>query len=157
MRLTTRQSRRGASMVEAVIIILVFLFFVLGMVDLGVGVLRQNILSQAARHGARRAMVHGSLAPDSWEGGPWGPATIGGADGVLASVVGIPLVDQVRPLLVGCDLNETRIKAEWLDGSNSLEKRVRVSITSPYRPMVTFLLGSPTVTLRASSTMPIAH
>jgi hypothetical protein len=146
-------------MVEAVLIILVFLFFVLGMIDLGVGVLRQNIISQAARHGARKAMVHGELAkgPPGSGWAPWGPATIGDPDGVPASTTGIPLVDQVRPMLVGCDLDQTRVKAEWLDGSNALEKRVRVSITSPYRPMVTFLLGSPTFTLRAASTMPIAH
>jgi hypothetical protein len=32
---------------------------------------------------------------------------------------------------------------------------VRVTITSPYRPMLTALLGN--LNLRASSTMPIAH
>jgi hypothetical protein len=145
--------RRGATLVEAAITLLVFLVLVVGLADLTVGVLRFNTLSQAARQGAREAVVHGRQAPAGWNGGPWGPDTID----VVASAEGVPVADAVRPMLVNCDPDQTRIVAEWPDGSNAVGKRVRVTVTTPYRPLVTFLFGNPTFTLRAVSTMPIAH
>lgn len=145
-----RNVRRGAALAEAALVVTVILTLVLGMLDLGVGVLRNNILSEAARHGARQAAVHGKLADKL---GKWGTTAIDQP----ASASGVPIVDAVRPLLVGMDLNETRISVTWIDGGNDPEQRVRVTVTSPYRPMMAFIFGNWTVTLRASSTMPIAH
>ena len=68
-----RVCRRGAAMVEAAIILPVFLLLIFGMIDVGMGVFRNNLLSEAARHGARQAIVHGAFAPTGWDGGPWGP------------------------------------------------------------------------------------
>ena len=151
--LDTRRIRRGVAAVEAAIVVPVFLTTVLGMLDLSIGVMRQNILSQAARHAARQAIVHGQLCPASWNGGPWGTATTD----VAASSDSVPIVQAIRPFLVGCDLGSSRIIVEWPDGNNELESRVRVTVTSPYQPMMTFIFGNPTFTLRATSTMSIAH
>jgi hypothetical protein len=145
--------RGGATLVEAAIILPVFLILVLGLADLAIGVERFNSLSEGARHAARQAIVHGQQAPDGWDGGAWGPDTID----VALSAEGVPVADAVRPLLVTCDPEQTRVVVEWLDGSNTTEKRVRVTLTTPYRPLVTFIFGNPALTLRASSTMPIAH
>ena len=60
-------------------------------------------------------------------------------------------------MLVSCPLDESRVQVEWLDGSNAPGKRVRVTVTTTYRPMVTFLFGNPAIQLTASSTMLIAH
>ena len=77
MRLCKRHTRRrGATLLEAAIIIPVFLLFVLGTVDVGLAVLRYNILSQGARQGARTAMVHGENATSGWNGGRRGTTTI---------------------------------------------------------------------------------
>jgi hypothetical protein len=146
-----RHPRRGAAILEMSIILSVFLTLTFGMIDLGMGVYRYHILTNAACQGARRATVHGSQANVL---GVWGPTTID----VPATANGIPIVDGGRDglqnMLVGCSLPQTRIKVEWIDGSNAEGKRVRVTVTSPYRPFMPFLQA---VTLIAASTMQIAH
>jgi hypothetical protein len=139
--------------VESAIVLPALVLLIFGMLDLSLALFRQNILSEAARRGARLAIVHGQLAPLGWDGGPWGPTTID----VKANTSGVPLVSDVEPVLVGCDLSQTDIKAEWIDGGNAVEQRVRITITTPYQPMILALFGEPTITLSASSTMPIAH
>ena len=148
-----RPARRGAATTEAALVLPVFLTLVLGAIDVSVGVARYNSLSQAARHGARQAVVHGNQARAGWNGGPWGPDTIDQP----ATAAGVPAVDAVRPMLVHCPLGESRVRVEWPDGSNEPGKPVRVTVTSTYRPMVAFLFGNPAIPLTASSTMPIAH
>jgi len=137
------------------IILPVFLILTMGMLDLGVAVFRYHVVANAARHGARRAIVHGELANVL---GSWGPNTID----VAASAEGIPVVDGsnsegIQPLLVGCDLPKSRIRVEWLDGSNAFQEQVRVTVTSPYRPIMLFIFSDAEYTLSASSTMRIAH
>lgn len=139
-------------MAESAIIILAFLLLVLGMIDIGRGVFRFHQLSQAARHGCRQAIVHGALAPAGWNGGTWGPATIN----VKGDAAGTPIVDAVKPMLVSCELDKTTIQVEWLEGSNALEKNVRVTITSTFTPILAGWFGG-AFDLSAASTMPIAH
>jgi Flp pilus assembly protein TadG len=154
----TRRNRRGAAVLEMSIILSVFVILTFGMLDLGIGVLRYHILANAARQGARSAIVHGKQAAAL---GPWSTDTI---DHVPATTANVPIIDGVtsggskygmKYFLAGCDLANTKITAEWLDASNAYGKRVRVTVESPYRPFMTFLLV-PT-TLKAVSTMQIAH
>ncbi len=154
MSKTRRKHRRGAAVLEMSIILMTFLVLTMGMLDMGIGVFRYHIVAQAARFGARRAIVHGDRATKL---GSWGTATID----VAANANGIPIVDGVddgiAPMLVGCDLSQTRIRVEWLDGGNSFEQPVRVTITSPYTPIFSFIFPISTIDLTASSTMGIAH
>ena len=143
-----KAGRRGASMVEMAIVLPVFLTLVLGMLDLSIAVLRTHVLANAAREGCRKAMVHGSLSVEEW-----GPATFSGT----ADADGHPVVALVRPYLSGMDLSQVTIQVEWPEGSNGLEKPVRLTASMPYQPMMTFIFGNPTFTLRGSSTMPIVH
>ena len=154
MRLS-RQSRRrpGAVSIEAVVIFLVFMTLCLGMLDLGIGVLQYHLVSEAARQGARQAIVHGQMAPAGWNGGPWGPSTID----KKANATGIPLVTAIQPYLVGIDLSQTTIKAQWLDGGNAADQRVSVTVTTTYQPSITFIFANTTYSLSATSIMPIAH
>ena len=145
--------RRGAVTVEAAIVVPVFLMLVLGVIDLSIGVLRQETLSHAAREAARHAVVHGQLCPAGWNGGPWGTATID--QPMTAS--GTPAVDLVKPALVTCPEADTRVRVEWPAGSNRPGSPVRVTVTSVYTPIVTWIFGNPTITLTASSTMPVCH
>lgn len=149
-----RAARRGAATLEAAITVPVFLALVLGMIDLSLGVARFNTLSQAARHGARQAAVHGKLARTDWDGGPWGPTAI---PPTAASAGNPPAVNAVAPALANCPLDESRVQVEWPDGNNDPGSRVRVTVTSTYRPMITFIFGSPAITLTATSTMLISH
>jgi hypothetical protein len=159
MSKTRRKHRRGAAVLEMSIILMTFLVLTLGMLDMGIGVFRYHIVAQAARFGARRAIVHGDRATQL---GSWGTATID----VMANANGIPIVDGVgvdgagdgiASMLVGCDLSQTRIRVEWLEGGNSFEQPVRVTLTSPYTPIFSFIFPISTIDLTASSTMGIAH
>lgn len=145
-----KQARRGALMVETAIVMTVMIALTLGAVDLQIGVYRYNTLSEAARHGARQAMIHGAMATAAQ--GIWGPGAYNGTAGD-----GSAYANAVRPLLVGFPQNDVAIQLEWLDGSNAVGKRVRYTLSTTYRPLLGFLIGYPTMTLRAASTMPIAH
>jgi Flp pilus assembly protein TadG len=130
-----------------------FLTLILGMVDLGLAVYRQQVLSRAARQGARLASLHGSAALTTW-----GTGSID----VFANTSGTPIVDTLNSngALNGLILSQTEVKVSWLDANNDPESernRVQVTITSPYTPMITWIFGSPTWTLSAASTMHISH
>jgi hypothetical protein len=146
-----KPNRRGATAIELAIVVMIFLTLVLGMLDLGIGVFRYNLLSQAVRQGTRQAIVHGGMADRL---GPWGTATYSGtADD------GSPIALAMQPSLVGLDPAQVTILAEWPDGGNEVSEhdRVRVTVSAPYQPIMTFIFGNPTFTLQASSTMAIAH
>lgn len=70
---------------------------------------------------------------------------------------GHPIVAVIRPYLVGLDLSEVTVQVSWPEGENGLEKPVQVTVSTPYRPIMTFIFGSPTFTLSALSTMQIVH
>jgi hypothetical protein len=129
----------------------VFVTLMLGAVDLGYGVFRHHILAHAARQLTRQAIVHGALAERT---GVWGPESIS----TKASQTG-PIPDAIAASLVGWDLDEVEIQVEWMDAGNDarLGHRVRVAMTAPYRPIMTFIFGNPSITLTATSTMAVAH
>ena len=144
------QRKTGAVMVEMAIILNVFMLLVLGMLDLGLATYRYNTLSQAARQGARQAIVRGSLAPPAMAA--WGPVTYTGTAGD-----GSDYAKAVSPMLVGFVLDDVAIRIEWPDGGNSLQQRVRYTVTTEYRPIMTAFFSSSSYTQSAASTMPIAH
>lgn len=145
--------RRGAATVELAIILLVFIVLVMGFIDVGMAIFRQQLLAEAAREGAREAIVHGKLAPAGYKGGPWGTGTVD----VKASSTAHPIVDEIKPFLVRMDLEKTNIKVEWPENSNEIQKKVTVTVTTTYQPMITFIFGDTAIGLSASATMPIAH
>ena len=152
------QPRRGAVTAEAALVLPVVLVLILGMFDLGVGVLRFNTLSQAARQGARQAMVHGANAPAGWNGGRWRPG-VGGTPNAIdeVSTASVPAVDAIRPFLVNCPPSQTRVRIEWLNSNDDVGSSVRVTVTSQYQPLLTVVFGGSSIPLTSSSTMPIAH
>ena len=150
MRVTTqRTARRGAVLAEGAIVVTVFLILVFGAIDVGIAVFRHSTISNAARHGARIAAVHGALANQT---GVWGTSTV-----TVAATASDPKADAIRPLLGGCNLSATNITVEWPDSSNAIKNKVRVTVTTGFNPIMTFIFGNPSFTLSASSTMPIAH
>lgn len=142
--------RRGAVAVEGAVVLGVFLLILFGMFDVGLAVMRQNTLSEAARRLARAAIVRGTMAPDSI--GSWGPATVSGS-----AADGSPYAGAVRPILVAMDHDLVSFRIEWLDGDNGTTDRVRASVSFPHRPMVPFILGTAPLELSATSIMRIAH
>ena len=146
-----RPKRRGAAMAEVAVIGLLFLMLIMGLLDLGIGVYRYNLVCQAARQGARQAIVHGALAPSQI--GSWGPATYGPTPASGSNAIAVAL----QPYLTGIEPSTVTIKYQWLDGDNQFGHRVQVTVTYSYKPMMTFIFGSPTYNLGTVSTMRIAH
>ena len=150
MRASQVRIGRGAAAVETAIVLLVILTITVGMLDLGMGVFRNNILSQAARQGSRIVIVHGHLAPPQLS--EWGTTTYTGRGD---SADAIPTA--IRPYLAGLDPSQVNIRVEWLDGHNELEGRVRVTVSTTYQPFLAVIFGNSTYNLAASSTQRIAH
>jgi Flp pilus assembly protein TadG len=154
MRLRHKKSRRsGASLVESGLVLTALAMLLIGAFDLGMGVFRQHVLSEAARQGVRQAIVHGSLAPSGWNGGPWGPSTYG----PIAANDSNVKAQAIAPYLAGMDPSQVNVTYEWPDSSNATEKRVRVTLTTTWTPIIGFIFGNQSYTLTACSMMPIAH
>jgi len=145
------KSRQGATVLETALTMMIFLSLVLGMLDLGMGVLRHQQLTDAARFAARSAAVHGELADRL---GNWGTTGITGN-----ASDGSPVGNLFAQRMVGNHLDKVNFTIDWMDGGNDVrdDHRVRVIATVPYTPIITFILGSPTFTLQTVSILPIAH
>src|SRR5690348_6352264 len=56
------QARRGATVVEAAVVISIFVLFILGLFEYGRFVMLQNLVINATREGCRYAVAHSSDA-----------------------------------------------------------------------------------------------
>jgi hypothetical protein len=144
-------------MVETAITLSIVIVLVFGMLDLGLWVFRYHILAQASRQMARQAIVHGALADRL---GAWGPDTV---TGTMATGEGTDPASQMRQAgaswLIGLRPEDVNFTMEWIDGGNDPQDghRVRVTLSTPFRPIMTFIFGNPSFDLSARSTMLIAH
>jgi hypothetical protein len=111
------------------------------------------VLTEAARQGARQAIVHGERATPGWKGGPWGPSTYG----PTAATDSDSKAQAIAPYLGAMDPAAVQVTVAWPDGSNAVGKRVQVTLTTSWTPMLGFIFGSPSLTLTGSSQMRIAH
>ena len=142
-----RRSRRGATLAETAIVLVTFLMLVFGMIDLGIMVSRSQSLSEAARNGARTAIVCGEFANS-----PLGPTAISGVASDSNAIA-----DALRPQLILMDPTQVRVNVTWPDGGNEIKQRVHVTVSADFTPITTFIFGAPTWTLQGDSEMYIAH
>jgi Flp pilus assembly protein TadG len=145
-----KRRRRGGAIAEGVLTTSVLLSLMLGMIDMGIAVFRMHVISEAARQGARRAIVHGGT-PSNKLGG-WGATSFSGS-GTSTD----PKVTEIQPFLSTLDPSSVTINVTWPDGDNNVEHRVTYQVNTTWTPMMTWIFGSPTYTLTAQSTMLIAH
>jgi hypothetical protein len=140
------------------------------MLDLGIALFRKQVVTEAARQGARNAIVHGYLAPGGATMNAWGPTpsfypaltsqslySSSTSHTVQADAVTDELAGAIRPYLVGLDPSVVTVRIEWPDGSNEPGNRVTVSVTAPYRHAIPFVFGNGSISLGASSTMTVGH
>ncbi|MGE0529392.1 MAG: TadE/TadG family type IV pilus assembly protein [Bdellovibrionales bacterium] len=144
------RSRPGALTIESAVVFLVFFVLIVGLLDLSIATFRYNLISEAARHTARQAIVHGSLAAEL---GPWGPSTVGPSPGTSLD----PVVESATKHMSGIDLNSVTVEAVWLDGNNQPGDRVQITISAHYQPILTYIFGSKPIHFQACSVMVIAH
>lgn len=62
--LVTRSTRRGIAAVEFAVVVPFFILLVLGMIEVGRGIMVQQILTNAAREGAREAILDGATTTE---------------------------------------------------------------------------------------------
>jgi hypothetical protein len=156
--------RRGQGLAEFALIVPVFLLLALALVDFARGIYVYSVISDAAREGARYAMVHGSQAavdnpPAS------GPGT-GDPDGSLY------VVPKTRELAFGLDSSALDVGVCWgysctvppdcSIGSNSAvspASNVPVTVRTCYdfQPITGSFLRLGPVRLGATATLTITH
>ncbi|EGF26156.1 TadE/TadG family type IV pilus assembly protein [Rhodopirellula baltica] len=142
--------RRGASMVEAVFTLPIFLWVLFAMLDLGIAALRMNALSDAARRAGRSAVIHGSMVPDRT--GSWGPTAYSGA---VAD--GSPMVSSLATSIPTMEPEDVSVQMAWLDGDNRPGDRVRVTLQYQHTSLVPGLLPWGPFDLEGSTTMTILN
>lgn len=145
-----RHRRRGATLVEAAIVLFVFVTLVMGTFDVGLAVWHHNTLSDAARQVTREAIVRGEFAAPRRTA--WGPAAYNGTAADTQEIA-----QTVRPTLVGLDPSRVSVAVTWPDGSNKSGKRVQCTVSTTHQLIFTRLFTNSALTLSATSTMHIAH
>jgi Flp pilus assembly protein TadG len=145
-----KQPRRGVAALEAAIVLSVFLVILFVMIDLGLMVLDYNLLCDGAQQLCRQAMIHGSLS--SPEETMWGPSTVQGnaADGSQYSQG----LDAELPTL---PLSKVTYQMEWPNGTNQSGNPVQVTLSYEYSPMIPYVFGSKSISLKTVCTMPVDH
>jgi hypothetical protein len=104
-------------------------------------VLVYTTVANAARVGARYAIVHGSYRTGSGATGPSGPGSTTQVETVVKNFASAGLLDTSR----------LTITVTYPDGTNGPGKAVKVAVTYPYDPFVRFFNSSLSVTLGSTS------
>lgn len=137
-----RHRGRGQALVEFSLVAPIFFLVLFGIIDIGRYVYYVQILNNAAREGARYAIVHGtnSLAPT---GPPQDPS--GGA-----------VVEVVRTYAVGVigrsDASVLAISATWDPANNHRGSKVTVEVTYAFRSLIP-LVPLPAIPVKGESTL----
>ena len=149
-----RSPRRGATAVELAVTLMLFVTLVIGVMELSMLVFQTHVVNHVARQVARKAIVHGAMAPEDFSGGPWGPTTYGPA---VLSATGAddPIGEVVRDQLLILDPSETTVVIQWTDGDHQVGDRVFVRISSQVDSLAGMFTSESTIS--AESVMRIAH
>ncbi len=131
LRLQPTRRTRGQAMVEFAVAFPIFIFLVMVIVDFGRGVWYNNAISNAAREGARYAIINGPDRTDE------------------------EIMQVVKDKAVGVPIQNTDIVITYPDG-RAPRNRVTLEVTYVFRPitpMMQVFLPDGEVTLAAASTM----
>jgi Flp pilus assembly protein TadG len=140
-----RTSQRGATLVEAVLIVQLMLIVTFGIVEAGRLMLAYTTLANAARAGTRYAVVHGSYRKGSGPDGPSGPGNTGNIADVVHGITTAAGLPAANVTVVDTDDDPM-----YPDGANTVGARVRVKVTYPFSVIVP-LVPLPAVTLGSTS------
>ncbi len=136
-----RPRPRGQALVEFVLVAPLFFLILFAMIDFGRYVYYVQILNNAAREGARYAIVHGalSLAPTGPPDDPSGAAVKDVVRNYAIGVIGI------------ADATVLDIEATW-DPDNSRDNPVTVAVTYQFHSVIP-LVPIPAVAVKGESTL----
>ena len=128
---------RGSSLLEFALISFTFVIILLSVVEMGRIVLVYTCIANAARAGARYAIVHGGDQTAS----PSGPGSVTNVQTVVSNFASAGLVNTA--------LLTTTVS--YPNGNNTAGSPVRVTVTYPYDPLVSFFSSMLNTTLSSTS------
>jgi Flp pilus assembly protein TadG len=134
------RAERGSSMIEFSLIAFMFIIVLLGVVEMGRMILVYTTIANAARAGARYAIVHGAGQTVS-PSGPGSPCTCTQIQAVVTNFASAGLVTT--------SLLTTTVN--YPDNSNAAGSRVTVTVSYPYDPMVRYFTSLLSDTLSSTS------
>jgi Flp pilus assembly protein TadG len=132
---------RGSALVELSLILFMFIIMLFGVVELGRLVLVYTAVANAARCGARYAIVHGGDQTASGVNGPSGPGNTTQVQTVVQNFASSGLLDPTRLI----------ITVAYPNGVNSAGSPVSVTVSYPYDPLISYFNSSLAVTIGSSS------
>jgi Flp pilus assembly protein TadG len=135
------RTRRGTSVTELAVVLPIFLIFLLGTIDFAQVMWAYGTVSEAARAGARYAMVHGSMASS-----PVGPTA---NDSTVSTIV--------KNNALALNTAKLTVTSSWGEASN--DATCPVTVTASYQcPLsVGQLVGLSSITVTGTTTMLITH
>lgn len=165
---------RGQALVEFVVIIPVFLFLLMGIVDFGRVIWATTSLASAAREAARFAIVHGGSATDACPVGPPGvdslrtdstpPTVTASASCPYPAPSKQSIVDAATSAAVAAGSSitvsvcyGTGCSGNTDTGTNARGQPVTIVVTSTVNLATPAILGMSSFTLSGSSTMLVNH
>jgi hypothetical protein len=172
-----RRRRRGQALVEFSLVAPIFLLLLFSIIEFGRAVYYIQILNNAAREGARYAIVHGFEASNPSGPNPGFPLTPPNADpyalnvkqvvrdfavGVVGNTGTSDFVVTVCYLQPGpaytCpDNNAGNDMGTGNNGRTNPPQSVNVTVIYSYRPIIAGIVPLPTFTLTGGSTLVINH
>jgi TadE-like protein len=165
---------RGQALVEFALVAPIFFLLLFSIIELGRAVYYIQMLNNAAREGARYAIVHGaeSLCPS----GPFPPSY---SSTNPCDPTGDEVVKHAKTYAIGiidAAANDFDVVVKWCDGDdtspagcpntnaiaagdghNGRNQNVRVTVAYTFRPMVAGVVPLPSFTLTGGSTLVVNH
>ena len=167
-----RPRRRGQAMVEFALVAPLFFLLLFSIIEFGRAVYYIQMLNNAAREGARYAIVHGG---PGWRtgcaSGPF-PATPAYANAIVCDPTGDRVVAANKSAaiaIIDASANDFQVHVLWCandgdiadcpgtdgDGDNGRNQTVKVSVTYTFQPMIAGVVPLPTFTMTGGSTLVI--
>ena len=169
-RLLTRERSRGQAMTEFALVAPIFFVLLFSIIEFGRAVYYIQMLNNAAREGARYAIVHGgaSLTPS----GPM-PVQIPPVTNTY-DLQGDYVVSTVKNhaiAIIDSTPADFLVNVRWCattacpdtnevgkgDGTNARNQTVKVDVRYTFRPMIAGLVPLPTFTLTGGSILVVNH
>jgi Flp pilus assembly protein TadG len=119
---------RGSTLVEFSLIAFMFIMVLLGVVEMGRMVLVYTTVANAARAGARYAIVHGGDRTGSGVNGPSGPGSTTQIQTVVQNFASAGLVN----------VSNLNVNVTYPNGANTAGSPVSVTVSYTYDPLIPF-------------------
>ena len=168
----SRRRGRGQAMVEFALIAPIFFLLLFSIIEFGRAVYYIQMLNNAAREGARYAIVHGGPGNGYHCASGLFPATPAYQDAVVCDPNGDKVVASTKSAaiaIIDAAANDFQVHVRWCandgntidcpgthgDGDNGRNQTVKVEIIYTFKPMIAGVVPLPSFTLTGGSTLVI--